>query len=210
MAQAPRKIYTNKGCIKKKVVEDEQKVILHTKNGKVDWMEQGKRVYLPLGDKFITNNGINFDKGFIGMDPEEAKKALVKFSHYKPENIIIEDAERLENAFKYHTTLAGGMSDQPETCANAKENEEETSLLESIIKKAVKKKLAESAGRDKEWEIWTLYRRYEDEVNNKWEKELVTFDSKEEAEKYAMGSRYAGYHTQIVHRGDKPKKLGDL
>lgn len=76
--------------------------------------------------------------------------------------------------------------------------------------KSFKQYLKESTGRDKEWEIWTLYRSYEDEVNNQWRKELRTFDSKEEAENYAKSPIYLGYHTQIVHRGDKPKKLKDL
>ena len=59
---------------------------------------------------------------------------------------ILEDAENLENSFKYQTSVAGGMGSDAENAESAKEHEEETSLIESIIKKAVKKRLTESAG----------------------------------------------------------------
>ena len=39
---------------------------------------------------FISDAGVNFDKGFVGMDPEEAKQSLIKFSRYPAEKIIIE------------------------------------------------------------------------------------------------------------------------
>lgn len=58
----------------------------------------------------------------------------------------VEDDETLENHFKYQTSVAGGMSSDPETCENAKEYEEKTTLVESIIKKSVRKKLTESVG----------------------------------------------------------------
>ena len=59
---------------------------------------------------------------------------------------ILEDAENLENSFKYQTSVAGGMGSDAENAESAKEHEEETSLIESIIKKAVKKRLTESVG----------------------------------------------------------------
>jgi len=65
----------------------DKKVIIHTTNGKVDYIEQG--CYMPNGI-FISDAGVNFDKGFVGMDPEEAKQSLIKFSRYPAEKIIIE------------------------------------------------------------------------------------------------------------------------
>lgn len=74
------------GC--KTLKEDvDQKIVIHTKNGKVDSIEQG--TYIPNG-VFIRNGGHHFDKGFIGMDPQEAKSSLVKFSKYNPDSIIID------------------------------------------------------------------------------------------------------------------------
>lgn len=72
----------------KKITEAvDQKVVIHTKNGKVSSIEQG--TYMPNG-VFIGNAGVNFDKGFIGMDPEDAKASLIKWSKYSPDKIIIE------------------------------------------------------------------------------------------------------------------------
>ena len=68
----------------------DQKVVIHTKNGKVDYIEQG--TFMPNG-VFIGNAGANFDKGFIGMDPEDAKASLIKYAKFSPEKIIIEDAK---------------------------------------------------------------------------------------------------------------------
>lgn len=67
----------------------DQKVVIHTKNGKVSRIEQG--TYMPNG-VFIGNAGASFDKGFIGMDPEDAKASLIKWSKFSPDKIIIEDA----------------------------------------------------------------------------------------------------------------------
>lgn len=76
------------GCKKKSVKEDvEQKIVIHTKNGKVDSIEQG--TYMPNG-VFIRNGGHNFDKGFIGMDPQEAKASLIKYSRIPEKMIIVE------------------------------------------------------------------------------------------------------------------------
>ena len=80
----------------KKITEDvDQKVVIHTKNGKVDYIEQG--TFMPNG-VFIGNAGASFDKGFIGMDPTEAKNALVKFSHFDPKKIIIEGCKKVQEA----------------------------------------------------------------------------------------------------------------
>lgn len=65
----------------------DKKVIIHTTNGKVDYIEQG--CYMPNGI-FIRDAGVNFDKGFTGMDPEAAKQSLIKFSRYPAEKIVIE------------------------------------------------------------------------------------------------------------------------
>lgn len=54
--------------------------------------------------------------------------------------------EDTEDSYKYQTSVAGGMSSNPETAESAKEHEEATSLIESIIKKSVRKKLTESVG----------------------------------------------------------------
>ena len=68
----------------------DQKVVIHTKNGKVDYIEQG--TFMPNG-VFIGNAGVNFDRGFIGMDPEDAKASLIKYAKFSPEKIIIEDSK---------------------------------------------------------------------------------------------------------------------
>lgn len=76
-----------------KALKEDQQVVIHTKNGKVDSIEQG--TYMPNG-VFIRNGGHSFDKGFIGMDPQAAKDSLVKFSHYDPKNIIIEGCKKID------------------------------------------------------------------------------------------------------------------
>jgi len=76
-------VYESRKTLKEDV---DQKIVIHTKNGKVDSIEQG--TYMPNG-VFIRNGGHHFDKGFIGMDPQEAKSSLVKFSHYDPNKIEI-------------------------------------------------------------------------------------------------------------------------
>lgn len=73
----------------------EQKIVIHTKNGKVDSIEKG--TYMPNG-VFIRNAGVSFDKGFIGMDPEEAKGYLVKYSRYDPRVIMIEGCKKVQEA----------------------------------------------------------------------------------------------------------------
>lgn len=78
-----------------KALKEDQQIVIHTKNGKVDSIEQG--TYMPNG-VFIRNGGANFDKGFIGMDPQAAKDSLVKFSRYDPKNIIIEGCGKIEEA----------------------------------------------------------------------------------------------------------------
>lgn len=86
------------GCKKKSVKEDvEQKIVIHTKNGKVDSIEQG--TYMPNG-VFIRNGGHNFDKGFIGMDPEEAKASLIKYSRIPEKMIIIEGCRKVTESKK--------------------------------------------------------------------------------------------------------------
>jgi hypothetical protein len=91
------------GCKKKSVKEDvEQKIVIHTKNGKVDSIEQG--TYMPNG-VFIRNGGHSFDKGFIGMDPEEAKASLIKYSRIPEKMIIIEGCKKVTEQSLVKTKL---------------------------------------------------------------------------------------------------------
>lgn len=75
------------------LVKEDQQVVIHTKNGKVDYIEKGEVV----GGRFIAKSGTDF-KDFAGMDPQEAKNSLVKFSRFDPKSIIIEGCGKIEEA----------------------------------------------------------------------------------------------------------------
>lgn len=82
-----------KEFIKAKKLNEDKITVIHTKNGKVDYIEKGEMV----GGRLIRDAGIDF-KDFVGMDPEEAKNSLVKFSRFDPKNIIIEGCKKVQEA----------------------------------------------------------------------------------------------------------------
>lgn len=91
-----------KEFIKAKKLNEDKITVIHTKNGKVDYIEKGEMV----GGRLIRDAGIDF-KDFVGMDPEEAKNALVKFSRFDPKNIIIEGCKKVQEAgnIKMHRNI---------------------------------------------------------------------------------------------------------
>lgn len=80
------------------VKEDKKVVVIHTKNGKVDFIEKGEyMVGKGGGTIFVRDAGVDF-KDFVGDDPKAAKDSLVKFSHFDPKSIIIEGCGKIEEA----------------------------------------------------------------------------------------------------------------
>lgn len=93
-----------KEFVKAKKLNEDKITVIHTKNGKVDYIEKGEMV----GGRLIRDAGVDF-KDFVGMDPNEAKNALVKFSRFDPKNIIIEGCKKVqEDATIYPADLKTG------------------------------------------------------------------------------------------------------
>ena len=89
------KQFLNESVIK----EDYKVVVIHTKNGKVDFIEKGEyMIGRGGGTIFVRDAGVNFDD-FAGMDPKAAKDSLVKFSRYDPKKIIIETCNKVEESW---------------------------------------------------------------------------------------------------------------
>lgn len=82
-----------KEFVKAKKLNEDKITVIHTKNGKVDYIEKGEMV----GGRLIRDAGVDF-KDFVGMDPNEAKNALVKFSRFDPKSIIIEGCKKVQEA----------------------------------------------------------------------------------------------------------------
>ena len=62
--------------------------VIRTKNGKVDYIEKVEQL---ADGTYMKKAGTSFDRAFIGMDPQEAKNALVKYSHFDPKLIMIDE-----------------------------------------------------------------------------------------------------------------------
>lgn len=115
---------------------------------------EGYTVIFPTGssEKLKTIADVNkFVNGVLKMMGKKAANVQLTdatLDKWNKENDIplVIVKEDTEDSYKYQTSVAGGVSSDPETCENAKEHEEATSLIESIIKKTVKKKLTESVG----------------------------------------------------------------
>lgn len=120
-------------------------------------ISEGYTVIFPTGssEKLKTIADVNkFVNGVLKMMDKKAANVQLTdatLDKWNKENdiplvIVKEDDETLENHFKYQTSVAGGMSSDAENAESAKEYEEKTTLVESIIKKSVRKKLTESVG----------------------------------------------------------------
>ena len=118
---------------------------------------EGYKVIFPTGssEKLKTIADVNkFVNGVLKMMGKKAANVQLTdatLDKWNKENdiplvIVKEDDETLENHFKYQISVAGGMSSDAENAESAKEYEEKTTLVESIIKKSVRKKLTESVG----------------------------------------------------------------
>lgn len=86
-----------KEFVKAKKLNEDKVVVIHTKGGKVDYIEKGEYFAGPHGKMFVRDSGVDF-KDFVGMDPNEAKNSLVKFSRFDPKSIIIEGCKKVQEA----------------------------------------------------------------------------------------------------------------
>jgi len=80
------------------LLKEDTVVVIHTKNGKVDYIEKGSTILGPKGTTLVFDKGVDF-KDFVGMDPKAAKDSLVKYSRFNPNDIIIEGCGKVEEGF---------------------------------------------------------------------------------------------------------------
>ena len=101
------------------ILKEDQQVVIHTRNGKVDYIGKGEFLDVPgKGKTFVKHAGTNF-KDFAGMDPQEAKNSLVKFSRFDPKSIIIEGCGKIEEGFDVKDGGNGKVYHTAETQSDA-------------------------------------------------------------------------------------------
>lgn len=86
-----------KEFIKAKKLNEDKVFVIHTKNGKVDYIEKGEYFAGPHGKMFVRDANVDL-KDWKGMDPKDAKEALIHFTRIDPKSIIIEGCKKVQEA----------------------------------------------------------------------------------------------------------------
>lgn len=86
-----------KEFIKAKKLNEDKVFVIHTKGGKVDYIEKGEYFAGPHGKMFVRDANVDL-KDWKGMDPKDAKEALIHFTRIDPKSIIIEGCKKVQEA----------------------------------------------------------------------------------------------------------------